>query len=306
MSETPQIVLITGATSGIGRHAAIYLADRGFRVIATGRNERALEVLRREKTARPLETLRLDVTDPRSIEDAVLAVDEMTDGHGIDALVSNAGYGAIGPLEMVSDADLRAQLDVNVFGLMAVTRGFVGAMRERGKGRIVNVSSIGGRFAVPMFGAYNASKFAIEAMSDALRMELAPFGVRVAIIEPGPIRTSFGDRAMREASKHSDPSSPYAPFMARAEKIKELSDKSAIGPEAVSRAIYQAIVARRPRARYVVPLRVGFAVGFLQRLPTRWSDAIVSRALGLTRRRLRGAAHPELASSERHPRIRRP
>ena len=294
MTYNSPIVLITGATSGIGRHAALYLVERGFRVIATGRSPLALEKLAVEARSAALETVRLDVTSAGSIADAVEQVKGLTHGHGVDVLINNAGYGATGPLEMISDADLRAQFDVNVFGLMAVTRAFVGQMRQRGAGRIINVSSIGGFFAMPMFGAYTASKFALEAMSDALRMELAPFGVRVSLIEPGPIRTRFADRAMSEAGKYRDPSSPYAPFMDRAERVEELSDRSAIGPTVVSRAIHRAAVARRPRARYIVPLRGGLVVGLLRRLPTRWSDALVSQAFGLTRRRLRAAAMNEL------------
>lgn len=294
MTYNRQIALITGATSGIGRHAALYLVERGFRVIATGRNESALEALAAEAGSPALDTVRLDVTNSASIALAVEAVQRSTHGHGVDVLINNAGYGAIGPLEMISDDDLRAQFDVNVFGLMAVTRAFVGQMRERGAGRIINISSIGGFFAMPMFGAYTASKFALEAMSDALRMELAPFGVRVALIEPGPIRTGFADRAMGEVSKYRESSSPYAAFIERAERIEELSDKSAIGPTAVSRAIYRAAVARRPRARHIVPLRGGLMVGLLRRLPTRWSDAVVSRAFGLTRKRLNAATASEL------------
>src|SRR6185437_3350064 len=131
-------VLITGATSGIGRHAALHLAERGHRVIATGRSERALVELAASHPA--LETLRLDVTDQASIDAAARAVTEMTGGRGLDVLVNNAGYGALGPTESISDADMRAQYDVNVFGLMAVTRAFLPRMRERGEGRIINVS----------------------------------------------------------------------------------------------------------------------------------------------------------------------
>src|ERR1700733_9145953 len=169
------IILITGATAGIGRHAALHLAHAGHRVIATGRRKDALAALAKEAKGTKLETMELDVTVASSIEAAKAEVDKRTDGYGLDVLVNNAGYGLMGPLEEISDADLRAQYDTNVFGLVAMTRAFLPQMRLRGSGRIVNVSSMGGRMTFPFMGAYNSTKYAIESMSDALRMELAPF-----------------------------------------------------------------------------------------------------------------------------------
>src|SRR5271170_4155342 len=163
MATDRKTVLITGATTGIGKHAAIALARKGHRVFATGRNATALERLVADAATPNLETLRLDVTDTGSIAEAAREVGRRTDGEGVFALVNNAGYGLAGPLEEISDANLRAQFDTNVFGLMAVTRAFLPRMRERGAGRIVNVSSSGGRVSIPFFGAYHASKFAVEA-----------------------------------------------------------------------------------------------------------------------------------------------
>ncbi|HEY4118185.1 MAG TPA: SDR family NAD(P)-dependent oxidoreductase [Byssovorax sp.] len=284
----PRIILITGATSGIGRHAALHLSHRGHRVIATGRNERALAEIAAEarSSGDALETLRLDVTDQASIDAARAAVDEMTSGYGVDVLVNNAGYGALGPTEMISDADLRAQYDTNVFGLMAMTRAFVPAMRERGAGRIVNVSSLGGRYTLPLFGVYNSTKFAIESLSDALRMELRAFGVYVSLIEPGVIRTGFTDRSIVEASKVDTPDSPYAAVLARSEELRKMSDMTAVGPACISRAIERAATQRSPRARYVAPLRSELMVGFLRALPTAWADFIMRNLTGLTAKRL--------------------
>jgi short-subunit dehydrogenase len=277
-------ILITGATSGIGRHAALHLAARGHRVIATGRSAAALAELK--ATGAAIETLRLDVTGAASIEEAKKAVLAMTGGRGLDVLVNNAGYGALGPTEMISDRDMRAQYEVNVFGLMAVTRAFLPQMRERGEGRVINVSSLGGRYTLPFFGVYNSTKYAVESLSDGLRVELAPFGVHVSLIEPGVIRTNFSHRSMVEVEKTRHADSPYAPILARAEEIMKMSDATAVGPACISRAIERAATARWPRARYVAPLRSQIMIGFLRALPTRWADFIMRQMVGLTRRRL--------------------
>ena len=290
-----QTILITGATSGIGRHAALHLAARGHRVIATGRSERALADLKAEHPA--LETLRLDVTDAASIDEAAQAVAAMTDGEGLDVLVNNAGYGALGPTEMISDADMRAQYEVNVFGLMAVTRAFLPRMRERGRGRVINVSSLGGVYTLPFFGVYNSTKYAVESLSDGLRMELAPFGVHVSLIEPGVIDTGFTDRSMKEVEKVRHPESPYAAVLARADDMRRMSDRTAVGPAVISRAIEKAATDRRPRARYVAPLRSQIMVGFLRALPTRWADFIMRNLVGLTRRGLALPARTVVAAA---------
>jgi short-subunit dehydrogenase len=277
-------ILITGATSGIGRHAALHLASRGHRVIATGRSQAALDEL--QAAAPSLTTLRLDVTDAPSIADAQRAVMELTSGEGLDVLVNNAGYGALGPTELISDADMRAQYEVNVFGLMAVTRAFLPRMRERGRGRVINVSSLGGLYTLPFFGVYNSTKYAVESLSDGLRVELAPFGVHVSLIEPGVITTNFADRSMREGETSRGADSPYAPVLARADELRKMSDMTAVGPECISRAIEKAATERWPAARYVAPLRSQVMVGFLRALPTRWADFIARQIVGLTRRRL--------------------
>jgi short-subunit dehydrogenase len=281
-------ILITGATAGIGRHAALHLARKGHRVIATGRREDALAALSEEAKEKGgiVETIQLDVTDPASIAAAKAKVDELTQGRGLDALVNNAGYGLVGPLSEIDDAELRAQFDTNVFGLMAMTRAFVPQMRARGKGRVVNVGSMGGRVTFPFMGAYHATKYALEAISDALRNELAPFGIGVSLIEPGVIKTEFTDRAMGELSRYDVPGSPYAPIFSRANEMRAKFDATGVGPEVTSEAIEHAIVARRPRARYLVPFRVNFFLAFFKMMPTRWIDAILRGLSGLTRARL--------------------
>lgn len=292
-NPTQTTVLITGATAGIGRRTALDLAAKGMRVFATGRNPAALTELEQSGGSN-LIAFRLDVTDADSIAQARERVIADTHGYGVDVLINNAGYGDLGPAELVSDADMRQQFDTNVFGLMSVTRAFLPEMRERGAGRILNVSSIGGRITMPLFGIYSASKYAVEALSDALRMELRPFGIRVVLIEPGPIRTEFTSRAMDNADKYRDPSSPYAAVVARAEKLAEFSEKQSVGPEVISRAIQRAIRSRRPRARYVAPFRGALAVALVKLLPTSVTDAVLRRMSGFTRRYLGATATAEL------------
>src|SRR5262249_38374379 len=156
------------------------------------------------------------------------------------------GYGAVGPMEELADERLRAQFETNVFGLMAVTRAFVPAMRQRGRGRVVNVSSVGGRVTFPMMGASNATKYAVEPVSDALRMELRPFGVQVVLVEPGSIATEFSDVAV--STVDVGPASPYAGALATANETSARFAKAAVGPEHVARGIELAITSRRPAA----------------------------------------------------------
>jgi NAD(P)-dependent dehydrogenase (short-subunit alcohol dehydrogenase family) len=281
-------VLVTGATSGIGRHAALALAKEGHHVIAAGRRVEALEALAAEAKAAgaKLDPLRLDVTDASSIASAVRDVRALTFGNGLDALVNNAGFGQAGPLETVSDDVLRAQFETNVFGLMALTRAFIPDMRAKGFGRIVNVSSIGGKIVFPMMGAYHATKFAVEALSDALRNEVAPFGIGVSLIEPGAIRTEFTDRMMgtlAAVTTESATTTPYAASLAKADQMEKLFAQMGVGPESVTRAIRSALVSRRPRARYVAPFSANFILAAFRWIPTRIMDALLRAVLGLRR-----------------------
>jgi short-subunit dehydrogenase len=288
-------VLVTGATAGIGRHTALALARAGHRVFAAGRRTNALEALEKEAAAEKLEVhgVVLDVTKADSIAAAKRTIDEKTDGYGVDAVVNNAGYGSLGPLEEVTEAALRAQFDTNVFGLMAVTRAFLPKMRERGFGRVVNVSSLGGRVTFPLMGAYHGTKYAVEALSDALRNELHPFGIGVSIVEPGYIRTEFADVAMKTIDVPA--TSPFAPIVSRAEELLGLFEKTGVGPEHVARAIRKALEARRPSARYVAPWRTYLGLFMFRLMPTAWMDVILRVATGLRPRALRAlppsAAH---------------
>ena len=285
MSQRKQTILVTGATSGIGRHAALYLAARGHRVFASGRNEKALAALKASPEGAAIETVQLDVTDGASIARATQTIDARTGGHGIDVLVNNAGYGILGPTELITDADMRAQYETNVFGLMAVTRAFVPEMRARGSGRIVNVSSLGGRHTLPFFGVYNSTKYAVESLSDALRIELGPFGVGVVLIEPGVIETEFTPRSLDGAAKYRRADSPYAPVHAAYDRMEQHgASRRRSARWRCRRAIARASEARRPRARYVAPRFAGLFVALMQLVPTRWADHMARVLLGFTRK----------------------
>lgn len=275
------VILITGATSGIGRHAALWLARRGHHVLATGRNQAALTQLAGEAgdEALSLDALRLDVTDADSIAACRQQVLRLTDGHGVDVLVNNAGYGQGGAVLDLSDARVRAQYDTNVFGLLAVTRAFAPDMVARGTGRIINVSSIGGLLAMPLFGVYTSSKFAVEALSDALRVELAPSGVQVVLVEPGAINTNFNATLQDRADS--------AGAWAQASKVGleaiPAVERIAGRPEHISRVLTRIVEGRRVRARYIAPFRFAVVAHVARLLPSWVRDTFFSLAFRLRR-----------------------
>jgi short-subunit dehydrogenase len=270
-SKSIPSILITGATSGIGRATALYLSGRGFHIIASGRREAELQALVSEAATagNRIDTVRLDVTNADSIAAAVATVDQLTNGRGLDVLVNNAGFGIVGPLAETSETELRGQFETNVFGVMAVTRAFLPAMMKRRQGRIVNVTSLGGRLTFPFMGAYNSTKYALESLSDALRFELRPFGIDVAIIEPGVINTKFADTAMGNIVATN---SAYASSLEKSDKLRARMEATAVGPIHVARAIERAVKARRPAARYVAPRRVAMVLFAKALLPTRVWD----------------------------------
>ena len=270
--SSKKTVLITGATSGIGRFTALHLAKRGYHVIGSGRREAELAALQQEARAAgtKIDVVAMDVTSADSIAKAKLVVDGLTGGRGVDVLVNNAGFGLIGPLSEIPDGELRRQYDTNVFGLMAVTRAFLPAMVDRRAGRVINVSSVGGRMTFPFMGAYNSTKYAVESLSDALRWELRPFNIDVALIEPGVINTNFANVAMDSTSQYAD--SAYGPAIAKADKLRARMESTAVGPIHVARAIERAIRARRPSARYIAPRITWMALFFKAITPTRVWD----------------------------------
>ncbi|HEY5835727.1 oxidoreductase [Streptomyces sp.] len=243
-------VLITGTSSGIGRAAALSLVrNPEFTVYATARRPGTLTDLA-EAGAR---TLALDVTDETSRAKVVATVEAEQGAVGV--LINNAGYGEYGTVEETGLDGVRRQFETNVFGLARMTQLVLPGMREAGHGRIINVGSMGGRLVFPAGGYYHASKYAVEALTDALRFEVAPFGIKVSLIEPGLIRTGFGDTAAHTLAGSAAPSGPYAQLNTTAERqmAQSYSSKRLSAPaEAVAKVIEHAATATRPRARYVV------------------------------------------------------
>jgi NAD(P)-dependent dehydrogenase (short-subunit alcohol dehydrogenase family) len=264
-------VLITGCSSGIGWTTAEYLSDVGWRVYATARNVEKIAPLEE----RGCRLLALDVTDEDSMASAVEEV-EREEG-AVGALVNNAGYSQSGAVETVPMEKVRAQFETNVFGLVRMCQLVLPGMRRQGYGRIVNLSSMGGRLTFPGAGFYHASKYAVEAVSDALRFEVEGFGIKVSVIEPGLIRTRFADAAVGSMDGHDD--GPYAGFdEAVARATTENYDQGPISrlagePEAVAEAIEQAISARSPRSRYAVTPSAHLLIGLRRLLPDGAWDA---------------------------------
>ena len=194
MSDHSQVWFITGASSGFGQAFAMHALDRGFAVVATARDSARLDALVRQAPSRVL-ALPLDVTRPEQVQPAIEAA--LARFGRIDVLVNNAGYGIVGAVEETSTEELRAVMETMFFGAVAVTRAALPALRAQGQGAIVNISSMGGQMSVAGFGAYSAAKFALEGLSEALAQELAPFGIKVLIVEPGAFRTDFAGGALR-------------------------------------------------------------------------------------------------------------
>ncbi|HEY3801185.1 MAG TPA: SDR family oxidoreductase [Kofleriaceae bacterium] len=287
-SSSSKIVLVTGATAGIGRMTALHLAKRGHHVIATGRKLPELAALKAEAGSLELDTLALDVTSPASIAAAVNAVDALTNGRGLDALVNNAGFGVLGPTSEIGDSEMRRQYETNVFGLMNVTRAFLPKMIERRTGRVVNVSSVGGRITLPYFGVYNSTKYAVEALSDALRYELRPFGIDVSLIEPGIIRTNFEATAVSGLGQFK--TTPFAVAVEKYEEMSKFANRFASDPIVIAKAIAKAVGARRPRARYVAPFSNHMIFVMSSLLPTRVWDWTMRKVGFLNKKSLRLAA----------------
>jgi NAD(P)-dependent dehydrogenase (short-subunit alcohol dehydrogenase family) len=278
MAEVSKAVLITGCSSGIGRATAERLAQRGWTVYATARRPETLADLE----SQGCRVLALDVTDEDSMQAAVRTVEERQGAVG--ALVNNAGYSQSGAVETVPLDQVRRQFETNVFGLVRMCQLVLPGMRRQGFGRIVNLSSMGGRLTFPGGGFYHATKHAVEAISDALRFEVAGFGIGVAIIEPGLILTGFGDVAADSVAEAGTDDSPYAGFNAAvAQATKETYERGPLaklgrGPETVARAIEKAISARRPRSRYPVTASARLALGARRLLPDRaWDRAMRSQ-----------------------------
>jgi NAD(P)-dependent dehydrogenase (short-subunit alcohol dehydrogenase family) len=273
-----RVVLVTGCSSGIGRALAEEFIQPGHKVIATARQESDLEGLDGSNVL----LHQLDVTVGASIRRAVAAALEWAGR--IDVLVNNAGYGLMGPVAELDPNDVRVQLETNVTGPIALVREVVPGMAERGWGRIVNIGSVVGVTALPFGGAYSASKAAIRLLSDALRMELAPFGIGVLEVQPGAIRSRFGDNASRGIDRYTREGSLYQPIAAFIEGRARASQGDPSQPGELARRIAHATLSSQPPT----VLRYGknsFKVPAIGWLPIRLRDRILSRRFGLDRLR---------------------
>ncbi|HKR98228.1 MAG TPA: oxidoreductase [Candidatus Dormibacteraeota bacterium] len=274
MAHTSKAVLITGCSTGIGRATAARLASRGWTVYATARNVESIA----ELEGKGCKTLALDVTDEQSMRSAVDQVQAAEGAVGV--LVNNAGYSQSGALETVPLDQVRRQFETNVFGLLRMCQLVLPGMRDQRWGRIVNLSSMGGKLTFPGGGAYHGTKFAVEALSDVLRFEVAGFGVEVVIVEPGLIRTNFGEAAVGSMSEVPSDDGPYAKFntavaATTAGAYHGPMSRLGAGPEAVARTIEKAISKRRPRPRYAVTASARFLLAQHAILPDRAWDAVV-------------------------------
>jgi short-subunit dehydrogenase len=270
--EKSRPVLITGCSTGIGRATAERLADEGYNVHATARKPESIEDL----AGRGMKTHALDVTDEASMEAAVAEVEE--DGP-IGALVNNAGYSQSGAIETIPMSSVRRQFETNVFGLIRMCQLVLPGMRGAGSGRIVNMSSMGGKLVFPGGGIYHATKHSVEALSDALRFEVREFGVHVVIIEPGLIVTDFGETAagsLAEVEEHG----PYAGFNAEVARVTANAYTGSMarfgaGPDAVAKKISKALSASHPNTRYKVTASAKLMMGMRSLMTDRMWDRMV-------------------------------
>lgn len=275
-TATPRSILITGASTGIGHHGAHALAKRGWQVIATARKADDVERLKDEG----LRAVQLDYTDQSSIGSALKQTLEHTGGR-LDALFNNGAYGQTGALEDVSSDALRAQFEANFFGWHELTRQVIPLMREQNSGRIIQCSSVLGFIAMPFRGPYNASKHALEGYTDTLRMEIAPFGIQVVSIQPGPVTSRFRANAlaMFERTIKAEGSAYEADYTRQLARMRSTArDSFELGPESVTEALIKALESTNPRPIYRVTTPTHIMAYAKRVLPTRALHTFLAKA----------------------------
>jgi len=289
-----QVVIVTGASAGIGEVTARRLAQGGARVVLAARRQDRLEALKREIESVPRNPndttaggrVLAVVTDVTSADDRARLVRETMGTFGrIDALINNAGYGQRGPIELVPIENIRQNFETNLFSLIALTQLVIPIMRHQQRGRIVNLSSVAGRIARPLSSVYDSTKHALEAISDGLRGELAPFGIDVIVIEPGFISTEFLQVANEIARPVIEQAGPYAPFFAGLNRLYERAKRMAGHPSEIADLIVQALTAERPRARYAAPKHARLALALKRLLPDKLFDSFLNRQMGMPEHR---------------------
>jgi NAD(P)-dependent dehydrogenase (short-subunit alcohol dehydrogenase family) len=250
-STNQKVAIVTGSSTGIGYETSLALARDGFITYATMRNlnkaENIKSIATKEKL--PLHVKQLDVIDDASVKNAVQAISSETGGR-IDVLVNNAGYGLNGAFEDLSMDEIKAQYETNFFGLIRVTEAVLPIMRKQKSGTIVNISSGAGRFGFPSGSAYVSTKFAVEGLSESISYELEPFGIKVVIVEPGVIRTNFGN-GLVVARKSQDPNSPYSQMMKKIGTSFEELMKNSSSPDLVANVVLKAVKDENPNLRYL-------------------------------------------------------
>jgi NAD(P)-dependent dehydrogenase (short-subunit alcohol dehydrogenase family) len=279
-------VLITGASTGIGAACALHLDRLGLLVFAGVRKIEDGEALQRHGPAR-LVPLLLDVTDQASIQRSHAMVSERVGSGGLFGLVNNAGIAVVGPLEAVPIPDLRRQLEINVIGQVAVTQAFLPLIRQA-RGRIVNMGSIAGRAAMPLMGPYSASKFALEALTDSLRLEVQQWGIEVSIVEPGAIATPIWEKSGKEAvyleaTTTAELRALYGTVIAAVRKVVEQAAARAIPSDAVAKVVEEALTSSCPKTRYLVGTDAKLRALMVKLLPDRISDSVLTWVLKLPR-----------------------
>jgi NAD(P)-dependent dehydrogenase (short-subunit alcohol dehydrogenase family) len=279
-------ILITGGTDGLGRAAATLLASEGYRVFAAGRSPQKRAALEQfaEEHKLPLETVDLDVTSDESAGRAVAEVERRAGS--VDVLVNNAGIAIAAVVEEISLADLRKQFETNLFGAVRMAQRVLPRMRERRRGRIINLSSIAGKTANPLMGPYSASKHALEAISDAMRMELAQFGIHVVLIEPGFIPTNMGQVSASLSAQYMQniATSPYVrTYTGFVGMWRKVVSRARSTPDDCARVILYAIRAGSPRPRYLVTREAKITAAMRWLLPDRHMDQLTLRMLGMHR-----------------------
>lgn len=275
-------VVVTGASTGIGRATALHLDSIGFEIFAGVRKQTDGESVAAEGSDR-LRSLLIDVIDAPSIEAAAKEVREAVGDRGLAGLVNNAGIAVAAPMEILPLDRLRQQLEVNVVGQVAVTQAFLPLLRA-GKGRVVNMGSVGGRVSTPSVGPYSASKFALEAITNTMRRELRPWGIWVSVIEPGAIATPIWDKSAETADTvlaeiPPDKLALYEELIATTRTMAAKLGAGGLPPEKVADKVAHALTARRPRARYLIGAEAKTRVTLQHLLPTRTFDALVDRAM---------------------------
>lgn len=273
-------VMITGASKGIGRATALYLDKKGFSVLAGVRNQADGDQLCKEASER-LQPVLVDITNADQVVQLAETVSKIVGQNGLDGLVNNAGIAVAAPLEFLPIDEFRRQIEVNLTAHLMVTQALLPYIRQA-KGRIINISSIGGRLAGPMLGAYHASKFAMEGLTDSLRQELAPWGIKVVSIEPGAIATPIWETGSNTADRLLAQMPPQAQqyYGASIDGVRTFAAKASttgLAPEKVAEVIGEALTAPKPRTRYPVGTDAKFGTRIIAHLPDTWRDWMLAR-----------------------------